>query len=91
MKSSSCGSFGPIANGEGKRDLYLDPGEKDNDGSHVVELDLQVGQRLKAGVSGVVLQQAFEKTTNHRRSGYVHDDRNNTQLGNEQREQNRDR
>lgn len=25
------------------KDLYLDPGKKDNDCGHVVELDLQVG------------------------------------------------
>lgn len=60
--------------------LYLDPGKKDDDCSHVVKLDLQGGQRLKAGVSSVVLQQAFEKVTNHGCSGYVHDNSNNTQL-----------
>ncbi len=31
-------------------------------------------------MSGVVLQQAFEKVANHGRSGYVHDDSDNTQL-----------
>lgn len=60
--------------------VYLDPGKKDDDRSHVVELDLQVGQKLKAGVSGVVLQQAFQTVANHGCSGYVHDDGNNTQL-----------
>lgn len=67
------------------RDVYLDPGKKDDNCSHVVELDLQVGQRLKAGVSSVVLQQAFEKVAYHGCSGYVHDDSNNTQLKKEQK------
>lgn len=64
--------------------LYLDPGEEDDDSSHVVELDLQVGQRLKARVSGVVLQQAFQTAPNHRCSGDVHDNGYNTQLKEEQ-------
>lgn len=70
-----------------EKDLYLDPGKKHNDGSHVVELDLQAGQRLKAGVPSVVLQQAFEKIANYGCSGYVHDNSNKTQLRKEQREQ----
>lgn len=65
--------------------VYLDPGKEDNDCGHVVELDLQVGQRLKTRVSSVVLQQAFEKVAYHGCSGYVHDDRNNTQLKKEQK------
>lgn len=60
--------------------FYLDPGEKDNNCSHIVELNLQTGQRLKDGVDSVVLQQAFEKVFNHSCSGYAHDNRNNTQL-----------
>lgn len=72
-----------------EKNVYLDPGKKDDDRSHVVELDLQVGQRLEAGVSIVVLQQAFEKISNHGCSGYVHDNSNNTQLRNKQREQTR--
>lgn len=52
--------------------FYLEPGEEDNDGSHVVELDLQIGQRLKTGVRSVILQQSFEPTADHGCSGYVH-------------------
>ena len=66
---------------------YLDPGEEDDDRSHVVELDLQVGQGLETGVGTVLLQQAFETTANHGCSGYVHDDGNNTQLEKEQTQQ----
>lgn len=35
-------------------------------------------------MSSVVLQQTFEKISNHGRSGDVHDDRNNAQLRKEQ-------
>lgn len=59
---------------------YLDPRKEDDHCSHVVKLDLQVGQRLKAGVSRVVLQQAFKQVSNHGCSCYVHDDGNDTQL-----------
>lgn len=65
------------------RDRYLDPGEEDYDGGNVVKLDLQIGQRLKAGVSRVVLQQPFEKNPNHRCPRNVHDDRNDAQLSKE--------
>ena len=70
-----------------KKNVYLDPGKKDDDRGHVVELDLQVGQKLEARVSIVVLQQAFEQISNNGCSGYVHDNSNNTQLRNKQREQ----
>lgn len=68
-----------------EKDLYLDPGEKYNDSRHIVELDLKVSQSLKAGVSGMVLQQTSAKVFNHGCSGYVHDYSDKAQLRNEQR------
>lgn len=59
------------------QDSYLYPAEKDYHCSHVVELDLQVSQRIKAGVRGVVLQ-AFQEVSTHGCSGYAHDNGNNT-------------
>lgn len=83
LKPGSLGLIVKKRRGEKQKDRYLDPGKEDNDGGNVVELDLQVGQRLKAGMSRVVFQQPFEENSNHRCPGDVHDDRNNAQLGKE--------
>lgn len=63
--------------GSKHRNSYLYPAEKDYHCSHVVELNLQVSQRIKARVGGVVLQ-PFEEVSNHGCSGYAHNNGNNT-------------